>query len=280
MATRRVLVLEGGGMRGAFQGGACAALEEMDIAFDCIIVVSVGICSGMYLSAGHARDGLRIWTRLVGGEQFITRGPLGFPRMNLDYLLSCFWERVPLNLSGVGTHGSLRAVLTDLMRGTLLYLPVEPATIREVVPACIAIPPWLPVQTLHGRRVADGGLCTSLPVQYALQSGAADITVVTTHPRGWRMPPWKPLLAALVAPWGYPRAQLAHARRARNHNEALRILEQPPRGITIRALYPPADPSMGRFTTDPAVIHSWALAGWAEAHHAFGKTAPSPLRYF
>ena len=95
------------------------------------------------------------------------------------------------------------------------------------------------------------------------------------------MPAWQPMLAALFAPFGYPRAQLAHASRASRHNAALDLLERtPPRGVKITTLYPPADPPMGRFTTDPALVRRWAWAGWDEAHHAFGRTAPSPLAYF
>jgi len=67
--ARVVLVVEGGGMRGAVSGGMALGLDELGLsqAFDAAYGSSAGTLNAMWLVSGRVRDGTPTWTdpRLV-----------------------------------------------------------------------------------------------------------------------------------------------------------------------------------------------------------------------
>ena len=62
--SRIVLVVEGGGMRGAVSGGMALALHELGLsgAFDAAYGSSAGTLNAMWLVSGRLQDGIPTWT--------------------------------------------------------------------------------------------------------------------------------------------------------------------------------------------------------------------------
>lgn len=182
-SLRRALVLSGGGMFGAWQAGAWAALAGR-MEFDLIVGASVGALNGYAIACGISPDDLRgLWldpqfTRLRGlpatVESLIQRGR---PTAELAITATDMLHMKPRIFHG----------------GEILA--------EHLVASC-AIPFVLPHVRIEGRRYSDGGLLNSLPVWAAIELRATHIVALNALPR---IPsPWlRPLVRAFRAVAGH-----------------------------------------------------------------------------
>src|ERR1044071_4508810 len=97
---RTALIVEGGGMRGAWAIGALNALHEMGHDhFDLVVAASSGACSAAYFVAGLIQPALEIWKQHIRGQKLLRKmNWLRFkPLVDLAYLIdNCFKKMVPL----------------------------------------------------------------------------------------------------------------------------------------------------------------------------------------
>lgn len=108
--SKRALVLEGGGAKGAYQVGAYRALQEVGLEFDCFIGVSIGSLNGAMFASDKAELCEKLWLSLNLSEIF----GLDQDDLNRLYEEDDFYERI-------AAGADLVKVLLD-HRG----LPVEP----------------------------------------------------------------------------------------------------------------------------------------------------------
>src|ERR1051326_1404670 len=73
--VRTALIVEGGGMLGAWAIGALNALHERGRDhFDLVVAASSGACSAAYFVAGMHEPALEIWQRYVDGKKLLRKG--------------------------------------------------------------------------------------------------------------------------------------------------------------------------------------------------------------
>src|ERR1700691_5879954 len=99
MKPSTALVIEGGGLRGAFSAGVAAELAAAGVpAFDDIVATSSGAPTAAYLATGRVDDGIAIWRGYTHGAQLIAVRNLtrGRPLMDIDRLIGVFQRVVPL----------------------------------------------------------------------------------------------------------------------------------------------------------------------------------------
>ncbi|HIF10380.1 MAG TPA: hypothetical protein EYQ81_11485 [Sneathiellales bacterium] len=86
--TRLGLVLQGGGMRGAYSIGALSVLqdEELQTAFDVVVGSSAGAVNGAYFLASQCQDSIRAYVEELSNKRFIN---LFRPRkiLEIDFLI-------------------------------------------------------------------------------------------------------------------------------------------------------------------------------------------------
>ena len=101
------LVVEGGGLRGAFGAGVLSELAAGGAArFDDVVAVSSGAPTAAYLVTGQAADGLRIWEDHTHGAQLISpRNWLrAAPLMDIDGMIDVLRSPRPARPRAAG-HG-------------------------------------------------------------------------------------------------------------------------------------------------------------------------------
>jgi predicted patatin/cPLA2 family phospholipase len=217
-AAKTALVVEGGGLRGAFSVGVLQVLLSRfgADAFDGIFAVSSGVFASTYFVANQGAEMESIWRDRVCGSQLIDHRNwfTGRPVLRLDYLIDLFKGPVKLDLDLVmNSRPYLEYVLTDHRTRKPVHIDAKCPDIFDLMRASSALPHVykLPV-TVAGRDFYDGGQSDPIPVRRAIEFGATHIVVVRTRPRSYVK---KPLL-----PW------LERTPLQNRYNETVRLIEE------------------------------------------------------
>jgi NTE family protein len=181
----RALVLSGGGLFGAWQVGAWAALAE-HWRPDLIVGASIGSLNGYLIACGTSPERLReLWRRqrLASFRRF---------RENLRELTAH-----PLQMD-------YAVVVTEALRLKPRIYRGPDVTWRHLAASCAVPLVFLPVR-LDGRFCADGGLLNPLPVWAAVELGASEILAMNALPE---IPSWwlKPSVKTFRALFGVRRS--------------------------------------------------------------------------
>lgn len=270
---KKALVVEGGAMRGIFAAGVLDAwLEEGYQPFDFTVGVSAGSTNLLgYLAGNHGRSKTIIcdyatseefinWRRFIRGGHFA----------DVSWLWHASYEEVELNLAKYFAEGTpLYVVTTSLKDGKAKYFPVTKQNMHEIFPASCALPfAYREHPLVGGEPMTDGGVADSIPVRWAYDQGARDITVILSKPLGYRK--YEPRLPTLLKPLvdEFPILLEALSNRAVSYNEALSFIESPPQDCTVRVVVPPKSFPVERLTTDKAVLEEgYELGMLAGANH-------------
>jgi predicted patatin/cPLA2 family phospholipase len=115
---------------------------------------------------------------------------------------------------------------------------------------------------VNGEKATDGGISDSIPVCEALRRGATDITVIRSRSAGY-VKKKSPIVLAVFSRYfrKYPRLVEAFRQRADRYNAAVAFINNPPSGICIAQLAPPASLEIGRTTKNEATLRKAYKAG-------------------
>ncbi len=204
-----LLVLSGGGARGAAHVGVLKALEEQHVPIDGIVGTSMGaLVGGLYASGYSAAELERIvldsdWTALFNDR--VERSLESYrrkedertfavrPRLQLDRLhprlplgamngrrVRDFLRRQTTAVAGIEDFSRLpipfRAVAADLETGEAVVL--ERGDLVLALRASMAVPGVFTPVTLDGRHLVDGGIAENLAVAVARRDGPAHLIAV------------------------------------------------------------------------------------------------------
>ena len=194
---RRCLILQGGGLRGAFAAGACFALGDMGVSqFELAFAVSASVPTLAYFLADQCKEGREVWENYLSTKRLIRYSNLllGWkddyrhrPLIDLHYLVyDVFRNRFPLHIDRLrASKTEAYFVATDAEAHLPHYFQPEHADVYHLMRACMALPGAVPEKPfVNGRAYVDGGIVDPLPVEKALSCGADRFLVVLTIPPG------------------------------------------------------------------------------------------------
>jgi len=270
-------------MRAAYTNGVVAAFEDAGLGpIDAVYGTSAGGALAAWFSAGQARFALGTWryasdARVMSWRRWLTgRGPL----LDHDALFQIVYrtER-PLDVDAVARapHRVIVAV-TDLETGRPEYVDIRRGPVLDWLRATGRLPIGAgPAVDVDGRRWLDGGLADPIPLAQAIRDGARDIVCVLNEPRGERDP--ESFVAAWVIGRRYPAVRELVERHHVMHDDAVRLAERPPPGVTVHVIQPRRHLRVGRLTRDPDRIAQAILEGERDgrafaAEHADWFRAP------
>jgi NTE family protein len=159
----RALVLSGGGLFGAWQAGAWAALAPV-FQPDLIVGASVGSLNGYAIACGATPQDLReLWLR--------------------EDVASLHRLEASLRILTNGRHPQVdyAVVVTDLLRLKPRIFRGREVTWRHLAASCAVPLVFRPVR-IDGRSYLDGGLLNPLPVYAAVDLGATEILALQALP--------------------------------------------------------------------------------------------------
>ncbi len=190
--SKSCIVLEGGGLRGAFTAGVLEYLLESNIDFDRVIGTSAGACVGAsYVSGQRGRN----WKvnveypsdkRYMGLRHLLSKGSY----FNMDFIFNDIPNSlVPFNeRSFYNNSAEFDVVTTSLKSGKSVVFTrndFQRVSLNRALVASSSIPLMAKPVKIDNELYFDGGVSDSIPVKYALKKHSRAV-VVLTRPRGYR----------------------------------------------------------------------------------------------
>lgn len=188
------LVLEGGGMRGAYTSGVLAAFMDEGIKFSYVIGVSAGASNGANYVAEQRERNKKVFVDYVRDKEYS-----GFKHwiknksyFNMDFLYDRLPnEVVPFDYETFEKADTIfKAGVTNCKTGQPVYLEkgdFDPKYYMEVVlRASSSLPIISPPVKIEGELYYDGGISDSIPIKKSIEDGNLYNVVILTRNKGYR----------------------------------------------------------------------------------------------
>ena|GEM_PF-2890005 len=244
------IVIEGGGLRGAFavgvlerlhtlgKSGALGPLSASLVRPEHLFATSSGAPNAAYLATGQIDDAIHIWGRHTHGTQLIDFGNLVRPApvMKVDTLVDVIRRGSeggePLRVQALDEAGApgLHISVTDVGSGANRVLRASADNIFDLLTAAMSVPfvygEVVAVRGQSGEGYIDGGFGAPVAIREALALGLDKIVVVLTKPEGHRRRPNRPIEWLLGRSFPtYPNARRAIGEKWHHYNETMDLLD-------------------------------------------------------
>jgi predicted patatin/cPLA2 family phospholipase len=195
------LVLEGGGMRGAYTAGALTWLIDNGIEFDASYGISTGAIHLTNFLMGSKEDLLDFSVygitdkRILGPKAILRCGKL----VDYDYLFDQIlkvekkYDITPLkDCEKEGYIG-----IYELSQGKTCYYSTKEISYKELE-ASTSLPILGTTVTDKGRAMLDGGITDMIPIKRAVEDGCNRHLIITTKPNDYVRKPAHPFVIWLM----------------------------------------------------------------------------------
>ena len=266
------LVLEGGGMRTTYTGGALDAFMDAGIDLGYVIGVSAGANAGSHYVAGQRERSHRTFVDLVADPRYA--GWRNVLRERSWFGMDFIFRTLPDELAPFDYEGfrasprTLVAAVTDCATGAARYYPQHGCDprwyVQTLLRASCSLPVVSPPVMVQGRPCVDGGLSDSIPILRSVEDGNPRNVVVLTRNAGYRKPPprYRALSRVLLA--RYPAVYAAMRRRHVVYNASLDTAASMERAGSAFVLRPGRPLVVGRMERDLARLEALYRQGYDE----------------
>lgn len=276
LPRKKVLVLEGGGMRGIFLTGVLQSFSERNyFPWKLLIGSSAGALTGTTYTANQiylARDAF--FTKLLTGKFIHLKNILSHEKhiLDLDWMIDTIIKgNEPLDVKYLKKRWPVLITAADCCENEhphTVYLNSKKDDIYTALKATAAIPYlYKGFVEYQGHQLLDGGLLDPIPYKKAIELGfkAKDILVVLTRKKGYRKKEESFWIRAIYNSY-YKDPKFAHLVESMHnrYKEYNNILDELESIEDIDIIYPPHDFDVERLTQDEKKI----MAGFEQGIHA------------
>jgi predicted patatin/cPLA2 family phospholipase len=251
------LVLEGGGVRGAYTAGCLAWLHDNNIHFD----YSAGISSGaVYLSCflmGQPGIAKNMSTKYACDPNMTGFGAMVHCGHYVDYEM--IFEKY---LRGV-EHMSCQPLIDanpdmevgayDLDLGkTVWFRPKDMDPELVLLRATCALPVAAETVEYKGRKLLDGGITKMIPIERAVEQGCTKVMVITTKPADFVRKPASKFIRFMMKRIykDYPKVEEDYQVRHINYYKQITMIKDMVADNKAILMYPSETVKVNRFKGD------------------------------
>lgn len=240
---KRGLVLEGGAMRGLWTSGVTDVMMEHNIWPDGLIGVSAGAAFGCNYKSRQVGRAIRYNTRFARDSRY--SGIKSWVFSGNYYNAAFGYRTIPRELDIFDNEAFNRnpmafyVVCTDVLTGEPVYQLLSEATEEtyDWIRASASMPLVSKVVELQGRKLLDGGVADSIPLEYFESIGYKRNVVILTQPAGYQKEHNRLMPLMRLSLRRYPKMIEAMERRHVMYNQQLEYVakaEQDGRCLVIR----------------------------------------------
>lgn len=224
------LVLEGGGMRGAYSAGVLTALHHTEIPVDYVIGVSAGALNAMSYLSGQPERNLSVFRDYAGNEQFVSPKNLIKRKSLFDYefiVKTLSTTLLPLDFDAIRRSPKrFFAGATDCQTGETVWFPKDEVVENlDILIASSSLPIVAPIVRYKGHMLLDGGIASPIPIDRSLRDGNTKNIIVLTRNAGYRNSARFARMPAEAAYRDYPNLIETMVARPQIYNASLDLCE-------------------------------------------------------
>ncbi len=267
------LVLEGGGMRGAYTAGVLDVFKDKRINFPYIIAVSAGANNGADFVAGQSERNKKVLVeyvtdkRYMGLRNLIKTGNF----FGMDFLFKELPDKIePFDYdSFIESRVTFKVGVTDCETGDTVYLEHKDFDPHLFMTKALRASSSLPIVAnpvnINDRYYLDGGITDPIPLNKSIQDGNYyNILVLTRHRDYRKSSSVGKKIAAKVLLHKYPRIIEAMQERHRVYNDTLVQIEKMEQQKRVFVFRPQEELGIDRFEKDQAILNSVYEQGYEE----------------
>ena len=255
---RKGLVLEGGAMRGLFTAGILDVMMAHDLWPDGLVGVSAGAAFGCNYKSRQAGRAIRYNKRFArdsrysGVRSLLTTGNY----FNAEFAYHEMPERLDVFDKEAFDSNPMEftVVCTDVETGQPVYKTLERAdeAAYDWIRASASMPLVSKVVELEGKKLLDGGVSDSIPLEYFEQQGYDRNVVILTQPLGYekRLNRLMPLMRLSLRK--YPQMVHALATRHLMYNRELAYVAKAEQAGRCMVIRPDSPIPIGHISHDEA----------------------------
>ncbi|WP_054738540.1 patatin-like phospholipase family protein [Cellulosilyticum ruminicola] len=256
MSKKLALLVEGGGMRGAFTAGVFTAFKEYHLEFPYIIGISAGAnLASDYLSNQCERN-KRIYTKWVADKRFLNLS--NFLKEGSYFGLDFLYNELGYKLDPFDfetfykTNTCFKVGVTHCRTGKTFYmLPAKARSEEEtflMLRASSSIPSVSKPVLIRGQYYLDGASVNGIPIDKSIEDGNTHHIFISTRNRGYRKAYSKSAhILAQRTLRAYPELINGMAHRHIHYNNSLKLLEELEKEGKAFIIAPPHPLELDRF---------------------------------
>lgn len=261
------LIMEGGAMRGMFTAGVTDVLLEAGITFDGAIGVSAGATFGCNFKSKQIGRAVRYNKIYMKDKRYCSISSL-IKTGDLFNVKFCY-DTLPNELD-VFDYDMFRknpmefwVVATDCETGLPVYKEMNSCEGFELdwIRASASMPLVSRVVEVEGKKLLDGGIADSIPLEYFESLGYNKNIVVLTQPREYRKEPNKLMKLMEIVLKQYPKLLETMRNRYIVYNQEKDYVFQKADRNEVLVIYPEKPLGISRTEKDPDALQRCYDAG-------------------
>ncbi len=268
------LVLEGGGMKGAYTAGVLDFFMDQKIEFSGVYGVSAGaihMCS--YLSGQRGRS-IDIWLKYGADKRYCSIRSLLFTGdlFNVDMCYRLIPEKLnPFDNEAYKRYsGKAYAVVTNIETGKPEYLRVRDGLADiGMVRASASLPLVSRNVEINGKLYLDGGISDAIPIQKSILDGNRKNIVILTKEEGYVRKPSSQLGLIKMRYRKYPQVYELMKNRHTEYNQVMEYLYRQQANGQAFVIRPKKAGDVGRLEKDPKKLEALYQEGYADAEACY-----------
>lgn len=263
------LVLEGGGVRGAYTAGALQWLGDNGIKFDYYVGISSGAAYLCCYLAGRPDAAKNLATvyasdpKVVGVHSLLKTGHfVDYNKVFDDELIAKDGLKVDKILTD---KPDLEVGAYDLEKGQTEYFGIDALDEKMmVVRGAASLPIASKIVDFQGRKLLDGGITKMIPIERALEQGCTKCIVVMTKTRDYvRKPASKIIQLAMKFVYRkYPQVAKDYAVRHKNYYKQVGIVDDLVKAGKCIDVRPSKTIAVSRWKGDPEKCNALYQLGY------------------
>lgn len=268
------LVLEGGGMKGAYTSGVLDFFLEKNLEFSSCYGVSAGAANLCSFLSKQKRRGFRSLTEYMGNRRIsgwysmVTNGNIIDPDFTYDLVPNYL---LPFDRKTYEKYeGKAYAVVTNVETGKAEYLSMkEVDQAMEAVRASTALPLVFQMVTINGKKYLDGGLADSIPIQRSILEGNKKNVIVLTKEEGYIRKPSENLNLIRLRYYKYPKVYEVMKERHLAYNETMEYIRLLQKEGKVFVLQPKEKNEISRLEKDSKKMEELYQRGYEDAKNKY-----------
>ncbi|MCT4617950.1 MAG: patatin family protein [Marinisporobacter sp.] len=266
------LVLEGGGMRGAYTSGVLDALMDENIKCSYVIGVSAGANNGADFIAKQRDRNKKVFVDIVGDKRYL--GIMNLLKEGSYFGMNFLFDEVPNVLvpfdyeTFANNPVTFKVCTTDCEAGQSVYFSHKDYDAKYFVQKILRASCSLPILSLpveiNGSSYLDGGIIDPIPIDQSMKEGNPYNIIVLTRNKNYRKTPSKLNFLTNIFLYKYPKLIKIIKTRYKKYNDCVETINDLESKGYAYVFRPRKELSVDRFEKDISKLNDLYKQGYEE----------------